>query len=183
MITAFDDPTLFSLSVAENLRLGRPDASDAELARALDVASATFAYTLPAGLDTRIGEQGMSLSGGQRQRLSLARALVAAPTILVLDDTLSALDMHTEAAVTDALRRVLRGGAGADGTPITALVVANRASTIALADRVALLEHGTITAVGTHADLLAAVPRYRYLLAADDELDDGAEHLVDWAGR
>ncbi|WP_409437645.1 ABC transporter ATP-binding protein [Mycobacterium sp. SMC-14] len=179
VVTAFDDPTLFSMSVAENLRLGRPDASDGELARALDVASADFVYELPSGLDTRIGEQGMSLSGGQRQRLSLARALVAAPTILVLDDTLSALDVHTEAAVTDALRQVLRTGP----QPITALVVANRASTVALADRVALVEDGTITAVGTHAELLAAVPRYRYLLAADDELDDGAEHLVDWARR
>jgi ATP-binding cassette subfamily B protein len=175
VITAFDDPTLFSMSVAENLRLGRPEASDAELARALEVASAGFVYDLPSGLDTRIGEQGMSLSGGQRQRLSLARALVAAPTILVLDDTLSALDVHTEAAVTDALRRVLREGA------ITGIVVANRASTVALADRVALLADGAIAAVGTHAELLAAVPHYRYLLAADDELDDGAEHLVDWA--
>lgn len=179
VITAFDDPTLFSMSVAENLRLGRPDASDAELARALATASADFVYDLPDGLDTRIGEQGMSLSGGQRQRLSLARALVAAPTILVLDDTLSALDVHTEAAVTDALRRVLRDGP----EPITGIVVANRASTVALADRVALLEEGAITAVGTHAELLAAVPRYRYLLAADDEIDDGAEHLVDWARR
>lgn len=181
VVTAFDDPTLFSLSVAENLRLGRSDASDEELARALEVASAGFVYDLPDGLDTRIGEQGMSLSGGQRQRLSLARALVAAPTVLVLDDTLSALDVHTEAAVTDALRRVLRGTDGR--RPITGIVVANRASTVALADRVALLEDGAIAAVGTHAELLAGVPRYRYLLAADDELDDGAEHLVDWARR
>ncbi|BBY34371.1 ABC transporter [Mycolicibacter minnesotensis] len=179
VITAFDDPTLFSMSVAENLRLGRPDADDMDLARALDVASANFVYELPEGLETRIGEQGMSLSGGQRQRLSLARALVAAPTILVLDDTLSALDVHTEAAVTAALRRVLRDAAA----PITALVVANRASTVALADRVALIEDGTITAVGTHAELLAGVPRYRNLLAADDELDDGAEHLVEWVRR
>jgi ATP-binding cassette subfamily B protein len=167
--------------VAENLRLGRPDASDTELLRALEVASAGFIHDLPDGLDTRIGEQGMSLSGGQRQRLSLARALVAAPTVLVLDDTLSALDVHTEAAVSDALRRVLRGTDGRP--PITRIVVANRASTVALADRVALLEDGTITAVGTHAELLAGVPRYRYLLAADDELDDGAEHHVDWARR
>ncbi|WP_420108776.1 ABC transporter ATP-binding protein [Mycolicibacter arupensis] len=179
VITAFDDPTLFSMSVAENLRLGRPDADDMDLARALDVASANFVYDLPAGLDTRIGEQGMSLSGGQRQRLSLARALVAAPTILVLDDTLSALDVHTEAAVTAALRRVLRD----EAAPITTLVVANRASTVALADRVALIEDGTVTAVGTHAELLATMPRYRNLLAADDELDDGAEHLVDWVRR
>lgn len=181
VVTAFDDPTLFSMSVADNLRLGRPEATDAELARALDVASAGFVRDLPDGLDTRIGEQGLSLSGGQRQRLSLARALLAAPTVLVLDDTLSALDVHTEAAVTDALRRVLGSAAGPNA--ITGVVVANRASTVALADKVALLENGAITAVGTHGDLLASVPRYRFLLAADDELDDGAEHLVDWARR
>ena len=149
---------------AENLRLGRPDASDDDLATAIDIAAAGFVHDLPFGLDTRIGEQGMSLSGGQRQRLSLARAIVAAPAILVLDDTLSALDVHTEAVVTEALRNVLRA--------VTGVVVANRASTVLLADRVALLENGTITHVGTHSELLATVPRYRYLLAADDELDD-----------
>ena len=105
--TAFEDPTLFSMSVAENLRLGRPDATEEQLAQAVEVAAAQFVYDLPFGLDTRIGEQGMSLSGGQRQRLSLARAMLAAPSILVLDDTLSALDVHTEAVVNEALRRVL----------------------------------------------------------------------------
>ncbi|KUI39440.1 ABC transporter ATP-binding protein [Mycobacterium sp. GA-2829] len=170
--TAFEDPTLFSMSVAENLRLGRPDATDEQLAEAIEVAAAQFVYGLPFGLDTRIGEQGMSLSGGQRQRLSLARAILAAPRILVLDDTLSALDVHTEAVVEEALRRVLHA--------VTGVVVAHRASTVLLADKVALLENGTITHVGTHAQLLADVPQYRYLLAADDELDDGAEHVVDW---
>ncbi len=172
--TAFEDPTLFSMSVAENLRLGRPQATDAEVRQAIDVAAAGFVYDLPYGLDTRIGEQGMSLSGGQRQRLSLARAILAAPRILVLDDTLSALDVHTEAIVEEALRRVLES--------VTGLVVANRASTVLLADRVALLQNGTITHVGTHAQLLADVPEYRYLLAADDELDDGAEHDCAWEG-
>ncbi|MGE2833663.1 ABC transporter ATP-binding protein [Mycobacterium sp. SMC-4] len=159
--TAFEDPTLFSMSVAENLRLGRPDASDADLHRAIEVAAAQFVYELPFGLDTRIGEQGMSLSGGQRQRLSLARAILAEPRILVLDDTLSALDVHTEAVVEEALRRVL--------ADVTGIVVAHRASTVLLADRVALLQNGTVTHVGTHAELLADVPAYRYLLAADDE--------------
>src|ERR1700712_3549058 len=133
--TAFEDPTLFSMSVAENLALGRSPgnpASEEQLAQAVEVAAAQFAYDLPFGLDTRIGEQGMSLSGGQRQRLSLARALLAAPSILVLDDTLSALDVHTEAVVTEALRRVL--------SSVTGVVVANRASTVLLADRVALLQ-------------------------------------------
>jgi ATP-binding cassette, subfamily B, bacterial len=170
--TAFEDPTLFSMSVAENLRLGRPDATDAELAEAIDVAAAGFVYDLPYGLDTRIGEQGMSLSGGQRQRLSLARAILAGPSILVLDDTLSALDVHTEAAVTEALGRVLHS--------VTGIVVAHRASTVLLADRVALLEDGTVSHVGTHAELLATVPRYRFLLAADDELDLDLEHEETW---
>jgi len=170
--TAFEDPTLFSMSVAENLRLGRPDATDEQLAQAVDVAAADFVYDLPFGLDTRIGEQGMSLSGGQRQRLSLARALLAAPSILVLDDTLSALDVHTEATVTAALRRVLRS--------VTGIVVANRASTVLLADRVALLEGGTITRIGTHAELLSNAPEYRYLLAADEDLDDGSERNCEW---
>jgi ATP-binding cassette subfamily B protein len=170
--TAFEDPTLFSMSVAENLRLGRPDATDDQLALAIEIAAAQFVYDLPFGLDTRIGEQGMSLSGGQRQRLSLARAILAAPKILVLDDTLSALDVHTEAVVEEALRRVLHAATG--------IVVAHRASTVLLADKVALLENGTITHVGTHAELLAGVPQYRYLLAADDELDDRVERSCAW---
>ena len=178
--TAFEDPTLFSMSVAENLALGRPPgnpATEEQMAEAIEVAAAQFAYDLPFGLDTRIGEQGMSLSGGQRQRLSLARALLAAPSILVLDDTLSALDVHTEAVVTEALRRVL--------SSVTGLVVANRASTVLLADRVALLQRvpgsgATIARVGTHAELLATAPEYRYLLAADDELDENLERDCDW---
>ena len=170
--TAFEDPTLFSMSVAENLRLGRPDATDEQLAQAVEVAAAQFVYDLPFGLDTRIGEQGMSLSGGQRQRLSLARAILAAPKILVLDDTLSALDVHTEAIVEEALRRVLHS--------VTGIVVAHRASTVLLADKVALLSDGTITHIGTHAQLLTGVPQYRYLLAADDELDDRAERSCAW---
>jgi ATP-binding cassette, subfamily B, bacterial len=170
--TAFEDPTLFSMSVAENLRLGRPDATDEQMAQAIEIAAAQFVYDLPFGLDTRIGEQGMSLSGGQRQRLSLARAILAAPKILVLDDTLSALDVHTEAVVEEALRRVLHH--------VTGIVVAHRASTVLLADKVALLSGGTITHIGTHAQLLASVPQYRYLLAADDELDDRAERSCAW---
>ncbi|QZH67390.1 ABC transporter ATP-binding protein [Mycolicibacterium farcinogenes] len=170
--TAFEDPTLFSMSVAENLRLGRADATDEQLEQAVEIAAAQFVYELPFGLDTRIGEQGMSLSGGQRQRLSLARAILAAPKILVLDDTLSALDVHTEAVVTEALGRVLRG--------VTGVIVAHRASTVLLADKVALLQNGTITHIGTHAQLLAQVPQYRYLLAADDQLDDACERSCEW---
>ncbi|UYM07142.1 ABC transporter ATP-binding protein [Solicola gregarius] len=163
--TAFEDPTLFSMSARENLSLGRPGASDAEIADAIETAQAQFVYDLPWGLDTRIGEQGMALSGGQRQRLALARAVVAEPRILVLDDTLSALDVHTEALVERALRNVL-----ADATGI---VVAHRASTVLLADKAALLQGGTITHVGQHSELLANVPAYRALLAADAEAEVG----------
>jgi ATP-binding cassette subfamily B protein len=165
--TAFEEPTLFSMSARENLMLGRRDATEEEVLEAIEVAQAGFVHELPWGLDTRIGEQGMSLSGGQRQRLALARAVLSRPRILVLDDTLSALDVHTEKLVEDALRRVL-----ADATGI---VVAHRASTVLLADKVALLQDGTITHVGQHSDLLATVPAYRDLLAADveDDLDAG----------
>ncbi|HWJ82010.1 MAG TPA: ABC transporter ATP-binding protein [Nocardioides sp.] len=165
--TAFEDPTLFSMSARENLALGRADATDTEIDETLDVAQAGFARDLPWGLETRIGEQGMALSGGQRQRLALARAVLARPAVLVLDDTLSALDVHTEKLVEEALRRVL--------ADTTGLIVAHRASTVLLADRVALLQDGTITHVGTHRELLATVPAYRDLLAAEATSDEDEE--------
>src|SRR4051812_23620564 len=160
--TAFEDATLFSMSVRENLTLGRPGATDDDVAEALRVAQAAFVDDLPWGLDTRIGEQGLSLSGGQRQRLALARAVLGRPSVLVLDDPLSALDVHTEALVERALREIL--------SATTALVVAHRPSTVLLADRVALLQGGRITAVGRHSDLLDEVPAYRDLLAQESEL-------------
>ncbi|WP_028652785.1 ABC transporter ATP-binding protein [Nocardioides halotolerans] len=160
--TAFEEPTLFSMSARENLTLGRADATDAEVEQALDVAQADFVHDLPWGLDTRVGEQGLSLSGGQRQRLALARAVLAQPKILVLDDTLSALDVHTEKLVEEALQRVL--------ADTTGLIVAHRASTVLLADRVALLQDGRITHVGDHRELLATVPAYRDLLGSDADL-------------
>jgi len=162
--TAFEEPTLFSMSARENLALGRPDATEEETLDALEVSQATFVHDLPWGLDTRIGEQGLSLSGGQRQRLALARAVLSRPRVLVLDDTLSALDVHTEALVEDALRTVLSDATG--------IVVAHRASTVLLADKVALLQGGTITHVGTHHDLLRDVPAYLELLGQDAESDE-----------
>ncbi|MFC3501253.1 ABC transporter ATP-binding protein [Micromonospora krabiensis] len=161
---AFEEPTLFSMSVHENLTLGRPDADEADVRAALALAQADFAYELPWGLGTRVGEQGLSLSGGQRQRLALARAVLGRPALLVLDDPLSALDVQTEALVEAALKRVLR--------ETSALLVVHRPSTIALADRVALLEGGRISAVGDHSELLATVPAYRALLSADPPPDD-----------
>jgi len=157
---AFEDATLFSASVRENVLLGNPDASDADLKQALEIAQAQFAYDLPEGLETRIGEEGMSLSGGQRQRLALARSVAAKPHILVLDDPLSALDVDTEKMVEDALRTVL--------TTTSALIVAHRPSTVQLADKVALLEEGRITAFGTHSELLATSAHYRHVISSLD---------------
>lgn len=173
---AFEDTTLFSNSVRENVLMGADPSSDEEaaaiLAEALDVAQAQFVYSLPEGVDTLIGEEGLSLSGGQRQRVALARAIAAKPRILVLDDPLSALDVRTEELVEERLREVLRD--------TTTLIVAHRPSTVALADRVALMEDGRIADVGTHSELLARSEHYRYVIASlteepvdlDSELED-----------
>ncbi|MDT4903801.1 MAG: ATP-binding cassette, subfamily bacterial, partial [Pseudonocardiales bacterium] len=161
--TAFEEATLFSASVRENLTLGRAGVSEADVDEAISVAQADFVHRLPFGLETRIGEQGLSLSGGQRQRLALARAVLGRPRVLVLDDPLSALDVNTESQVEEALRRVLGS--------TTALVVAHRPSTVMLADRVALLVDGRIAAVGTHRELLDTVPAYRNLLSQSSELE------------
>ena len=185
---AFEDATLFSASVRENVLLGRPDLASqdpqtrAEADRVLDdalrIAQAGFAVELPQGLDTKVGEEGMSLSGGQRQRLALARAIAANPSVLVLDDPLSALDVATEERVERELRAVLAG--------TTALIVAHRPSTVMLADRVAVLEEGRVTAVGTHAELLRDSEHYRFVLSSledeqrrshADDLDDEREVL------
>ncbi len=161
--TAFEEPILFSASVRENVTLGSPEATDADAAAALSLAQADFVYDLPWGLDTRVGEQGLSLSGGQRQRLALARAVIGRPRVLILDDPLSALDVATEALVEEALARVL--------ADTTALIVVHRPSTVALADRVALLQGGTITAVGTHSELMADEPAYRDILSQESEVE------------
>jgi ATP-binding cassette subfamily B protein len=157
---AFEDATLFSSSVRDNVLLGKPESTEEDLREALAVAQAQFVYDLPEGLDTKIGEEGLSLSGGQRQRLALARAVAAKPDVLVLDDPLSALDVDTEALVEDALRSVLK--------ETTSLIVAHRPSTVQLADRVALMEDGRITATGKHSELLATNDHYRYVISSLD---------------
>ncbi|MFD5394406.1 ABC transporter ATP-binding protein [Streptomyces sp. NPDC127097] len=159
---AFEEPTLFSATAAENVLMGGEGAQESDLRRALEVAQAAgFVDALPEGAATQVGEQGLSLSGGQRQRLALARAVVGRPRFLILDDPLSALDVHTEALVEAALRQVL--------ATTTALVVAHRPSTVLLADRVALLSDGRITAVGTHHALLRDHPEYATLMSGDGE--------------
>ncbi len=157
---AFEEATLFSASVRENVTFGAPDATEEEIEAALTAAQAGFAYDLPWGLDTRIGEQGMALSGGQRQRVALTRAILSRPEVLILDDPLSALDVATEERVTEALHTILAG--------VTALVVAHRPSTVALADRVALLDGGVIAAVGGHRELMAREPRYANLMSMEE---------------
>ena len=159
--TAFEDPILFSASVYENLAMGRSSVPDDELRRALEVAQATFVYDLPWGLETRVGEQGYTLSGGQRQRLALARAVLGRPPVLVLDDPLSSVDVHTEAVIEQALANVLEG--------VTALLVVHRPSTLALADRVALVDGGRVVATGRHTELMHANDLYRALLSQEYE--------------
>lgn len=176
---AFEDPTLFSASVRDNVLLGVPDSvpaaeREARLHEALEVAQARFAYDLPDGVETRIGEEGLSLSGGQRQRLALARAIAARPPVLVLDDPLSALDVATEEAVTARLRDVLAG--------TTSLIIAHRPSTVALADRVAVLQEGRITAVGTHGELLATDAHYRYVISSLEADWERSEHAAEPGG-
>jgi ATP-binding cassette subfamily B protein len=157
---AFEDATLFSASVRDNILLGSEQSTEEELREAITVAQAQFVYDLPEGLETKIGEEGLSLSGGQRQRLALARAVAAKPAILVLDDPLSALDVATEALVEEALRNVLKN--------TTALIVAHRPSTVQLADKVALMKDGKVVAVGKHSDLLASNEHYRYVISSLD---------------
>ena len=165
---AFEDATLFSASVRDNVLLGRDSTGDRDgdedrdLAAALQIAQAGFVHDLPRGVDTLVGEEGMSLSGGQRQRLALARAVAARPAVLILDDPLSALDVNTEALVESALRELL--------VSTTTLIVAHRPSTVLLADRVALLQDGRISAVGTHAELLAGNAHYSFVISSlEDE--------------
>jgi ATP-binding cassette subfamily B protein len=140
------------------------------------VARAEFVWDLPWGLETRIGEQGHSLSGGQRQRLALARAVLGSPRVLVLDDPLSSVDVHTEREIEEALSSVLGG--------VTALLVAHRPSTLALADRVALLAGGRIVESGTHSELLGRSSLYRSLLggARGEAHEDPGRDLVSGPG-
>ena len=149
-----DDPFLFSATVAENIAYGRPDASRAEVEAAARRAQADgFIAALPQGYDTRVGERGLSLSGGQRQRIAIARALVADPRVLILDDATASVDATTEAQIRTGLREVMSGR--------TTLIIAHRLSTIALADEIMVLDHGRVVARGTHDDVLATSDVYR----------------------
>jgi ATP-binding cassette, subfamily B, bacterial len=154
---AGDDLFLFSATVHENIAYSRPEASREEVEEAAHAAQADeFIRALPEGYDTLVGERGLTLSGGQRQRLGIARAILADPRILILDDATSSVDASTENKLKTALRNVMRGR--------TTFVIAHRASTIALADEIVVLERGRIAAHGTHEELLEASDLYREIV-------------------
>ena len=174
----FEEAVLFSGTVRENVLMGvaeqyehgtkdedYPAAEELEatLQTALQLAACDFVAELPQGLDTVIGEEGMSLSGGQRQRLSLARALAKRPSVLLLDDPFSALDVNTEERIITGLREGLDGLGGA-----TTLLTAHRPSTVALADRVLLMVDGAVVAEGTHAELMDSSEQYRLLMTMEE---------------
>jgi len=173
-----DDPFLFSISLADNVAYARPNAELADVMEAATAAQAhDFIMELPDGYDSVVGERGYTLSGGQRQRVALARTLLANPRILILDDATSAIDVHVEELIHQALRERMVNR--------TTIIIAHRLSTIALADRVVLLENGRVAASGTHRELLATEPRYAEILANfdDDPTDptpvDGNSPMVD----
>ncbi|MGW3009026.1 ABC transporter ATP-binding protein [Streptomyces sp. NPDC001219] len=154
---------LFSDSVRDNIAYGHPDATDAQIRAAARAAQADgFISELPEGYDTKVGEQGLTLSGGQRQRVALARAILTDPRLLVLDDATSAVDARVEHEIHEALRGVMAGR--------TTLLIAHRASTLALADRVAVLDGGRLVDLGTQEELADRCPLYRKLLTDPEEL-------------
>ena len=164
----FEDTVLFNDTVANNIAFAKPAASQQDLERAAKLAGAhDFIRELPHGYQTVIGERGFSLSGGQRQRIAIARAIIADPRVLVLDDATSAVDPSKEGEIREAMRTVMSGR--------TTIVIAHRPGTIALADRVVLLDGGTIAAIGTHEQLAATNTRYREVLAGMDEPKKAAD--------
>jgi ATP-binding cassette subfamily B protein len=165
MSAAMDSDFLFSWSVRDNIAYGRPDAADELVREAARRAHADeFIEKLPQGYDTPVGSRGLGLSGGERERIALARALIMDPGILLLDNATGGLDSRTEAAVLDELRRSLGG--------ITTLMVAYRAQTLSIVDRIAVLERGRIVAQGTHEELMASSARYRELIGRIAPEDD-----------
>jgi ATP-binding cassette subfamily B protein len=162
------EPVIFGLNAWENIRYGRPDASDAEVRAAADAAHATeFLDRLPDGFDTHLGERGLRLSGGQRQRIAIARAVLRNPSLLLLDEATSALDAESELMVQRALDRIMENR--------TTIVIAHRLATILKADRIVVMEHGRIDAIGTHHELSQQGGLYARLAALQFQQPKAAE--------
>lgn len=160
---SFEDAFLFAGTVAENIAYGHPQATQDDIRRAADAAGASgFINALPQGFNTRLTERGSNLSGGQRQRIALARALITAPELLILDDTTSAVDAGTEAEINTALGRY------ADNEHML-LVIARRRSTLQLADRIVVLDKGRVVDIGTQAELDARCPTFRSLMSGEGD--------------
>ncbi len=160
------DTVLFSGTVRDNIRYGRPTASEEEVVAAAKAAQAhDFIVGLPEGYDTRVEERGVNLSGGQKQRLAIARALLLSPSILILDDSTSSVDVETETRIQDALKERLHDA--------TTFVVAQRISTVLHADKIVVVDQGRIVAQGTHAELMRSSPVYQEIY--DSQLGDGAK--------
>jgi ATP-binding cassette subfamily B multidrug efflux pump len=161
---ALQESVLFSGTIADNIRYGRPDASDEEVMRVAQMAQAhDFIVGLPDGYDTVVGQRGVNLSGGQKQRIAIARALLTQPAVLILDDTTSAVDVETEGKIQDALARQSKGW--------TSFVVAQRISTVLTADKILVLEDGEVVAAGRHEELLTTSPIYREIY--DSQMENG----------
>ncbi len=162
----FQETFLFSASIAENIRIGDPEADDRRVRAAARLSQAhEFICSMPDGYDTVVGERGATLSGGQRQRIALARSVLRDPRILILDDATSSVDAVVESEIQEALRRVMAGR--------TTLIIAHRTSTLALADLVVFVEDGRVAGVGSHEELLATIPRYGEVLAQDEPATPG----------
>jgi ATP-binding cassette subfamily B protein len=159
---ALQDVVLFSGTIRDNIRYGRPDATEDEVIAAAKAAQAhDFIQTFPQGYDTQLGQRGVNLSGGQKQRLAIARALLLQPSILILDDSTSSVDVETESKIQEALERIMRPPTGLSAPLRTSFVIAQRISTVLKADKILVLDDGQIVAEGTHRELFRSSSIYR----------------------